>query len=156
MKTPAQIRAQKNFLLRNPTYHRDRYSKNVEDYKARSKAYYAKNPEKCKAANRAYYRKYPEKYKSTQRTCALRTYYGMSISDYDTMLKKQNGKCAICRRKNLSRRYRHFHIDHDHKTKRVRGLLCHTCNLSLGIFSDSVKILNTAIKYLKGELAWQI
>ena len=59
------------------------------------------------------------------------------------MEKKQNGVCAICFGKTKK-----LHIDHCHKTKKVRGILCARCNLALGLFGDQIKYLENAISYL--------
>lgn len=71
--------------------------------------------------------------------------YGITGKDYDILLEKQEGKCAIC-----SLLYgKELHIDHCHKTNKVRGLLCNKCNVALGFFEDNIEILQNAIKYLQ-------
>jgi hypothetical protein len=72
--------------------------------------------------------------------------YGITVSDRDIMMVNQNGKCAICN-KVLDK----FHIDHCHKTNKVRGLLCSSCNMALGLFKDDILILENAKKYLYGR-----
>lgn len=74
--------------------------------------------------------------------------YGLELEDYDRMLLDQNGKCAICGTSSPSGKYNRFYIDHCHRTGKVRGLLCNTCNFALGAFKDSVENLQNAIKYL--------
>lgn len=75
------------------------------------------------------------------------TRYNFPISEYLALLKFQAGVCAICQMPPLlSKR---LHVDHDHKTKKVRGLLCVSCNLALGHFKDSLLFLQRAIDYLK-------
>lgn len=71
--------------------------------------------------------------------------FKMLSEDYETLLQKQNGVCAIC---NQPPKSRHLDIDHDHKTRKIRGLLCNRCNLAIGLFDDSVCILDQAINYL--------
>jgi len=61
------------------------------------------------------------------------------------MFEKQNGLCAICQEREAK------HIDHDHITGKIRGLLCRPCNTSLGILGDTEDALMHAIAYLKGE-----
>lgn len=73
--------------------------------------------------------------------------YGITEEEYQHRLLKQKNACAICTTTNLGR-YGRFHIDHDHKTKKIRGLLCTNCNLGLGLFKDSTTNLNSAIAYL--------
>lgn len=70
---------------------------------------------------------------------------------YATDLEQQNNSCAIC--KIDIKNYSHsFHVDHDHVTGGIRGLLCSECNLALGKFEDSIEILSNAINYLKGDV----
>jgi hypothetical protein len=78
----------------------------------------------------------------------LRSTFGISSDEYEQMFIEQDGRCAICRRSQLQFKYR-FAVDHDHKTGKVRGLLCVTCNSYLGMIDDSIEVLETAIKYLE-------
>jgi hypothetical protein len=71
--------------------------------------------------------------------------YGISAQDYDILFEKQDGRCAICRKKTDKR----LSIDHDHNTGKVRALLCNSCNLMLGFARDNKTILRLAIDYLK-------
>jgi hypothetical protein len=61
--------------------------------------------------------------------------------------EKQKGKCAICNEE--PKTVRGLHIDHCHKTGKVRGLLCHGCNVALGSFKEDVTLLNKAIEYIR-------
>lgn len=75
--------------------------------------------------------------------------YNVSIDDYNLMLTTQNGKCAICGSDSIGRKgAKYFNIDHCHTTGKVRGLLCHNCNIILGKIKDSRDWLKNAIKYL--------
>ena len=90
------------------------------------------------------------KVREKSRGYSLRRIYGIELEDYNLMLKKQNGKCAICgSTSSNSKRTEHFSVDHDHKLKKVRSLLCHKCNFAIGYSKDSVETLNKAIKYLE-------
>lgn len=72
------------------------------------------------------------------------------MGGYDAQLRKQGGGCAICGEPPKSRR---LHVDHDHLTGDVRGLLCWTCNAVLGRARDNVARLQGAALYLKW--GWQ-
>ncbi len=80
--------------------------------------------------------------------------YGLTLEDYQRMLKEQDGKCAICPTQlilldgNEGRNQKRLHVDHDHKTNKVRGLLCPNCNLMLGHAKDDMSILLSAVQYL--------
>jgi hypothetical protein len=78
------------------------------------------------------------------------TLYQLSIEDYDEMLKRQENCCAICGVDKAGGKGS-WHIDHDHKTGKVRGLLCSRCNLGLGYFKDSPENLKQAIAYLEAN-----
>ena len=69
--------------------------------------------------------------------------------DYEFLFISQNGKCAICG-KVQEELGKSLAVDHNHETMEVRGLLCASCNLGLGAFSDSPILLKNAIRYLIG------
>lgn len=69
---------------------------------------------------------------------------GVTDAEYERLLAAQGGGCAICGATPKSRR---LHVDHDHKTGRVRGLLCHRCNRWLPNFT-TVEWLRRAADYL--------
>ncbi len=73
----------------------------------------------------------------------LKRTYGLSLEEFEEMLRKQDYKCAICRC-NFKKRC----IDHDHKTGEIRGLLCNHCNTGLGRFRDSYETTSAAAGYL--------
>ena|SRR5882672_334995 len=72
--------------------------------------------------------------------------YGLTHEAYENMLQAQGGVCAICGKPELTGRA--LSIDHDHKTTKVRALLCSKCNLALGAVGDDVDILAEMIGYL--------
>ena len=77
--------------------------------------------------------------------------YGIGIKEYDIMMDAQNMSCAICMThiSKVSKGHKkHFCIDHDHETNKVRGLLCDSCNRALGLFKDDIDVLSSAIIYL--------
>lgn len=79
------------------------------------------------------------------KVAALKHLYGVTPEAVAELLKIQVGVCAICQRPPV---HSPLVIDHDHKTGRVRGLLCRACNLGLGAFSDTPEWLVKAAKYL--------
>ena len=74
--------------------------------------------------------------------------YGITLDDYNEMLKAQNGCCAIC---GIHEKHcdKNLAVDHDHNTGEVRKLLCQHCNTGLGQFRDNPEFLANAIKYLE-------
>jgi protein-arginine kinase activator protein McsA len=89
-----------------------------------------------KERNRAYDRNSREVFKR----------YGVSLEDYSSMLKQQQGVCAICGGNNNGKR---LVVDHNHKTGSVRELLCNGCNTGIGGLKDSVAVLIKAARYLR-------
>lgn len=73
--------------------------------------------------------------------------YGLTVEQYQALLKDQVGLCRLCHTPFGAR----IHIDHDHVTGRVRGLLCHPCNVGLGHFKDNPNLLRAAASYLESE-----
>jgi hypothetical protein len=76
----------------------------------------------------------------------LRNDYGLTAEEYDILLESQNGLCKICR--GMQADGRRLAVDHDHKTGRVRGLLCDWCNRALGLFRDDPQLCEAAKEYL--------
>lgn len=70
----------------------------------------------------------------------------MTIEQYDAMLEAQGGGCFICGRP--PREDISLHVDHDHTTGKVRGILCFCCNNALADFQEDVQLLAKAAAYL--------
>ena len=150
-------------------YHRKYRKKNKEKIAARSKAYQQtearrlyitqyrkKNKEKIAAQVSGHYYKNKKHKMSIYR----QRVYNITPEEYDTMLEEQNHKCKICSIKfndnfNLETKTDYLHspqLDHCHTTKKVRGILCPSCNIGLGHFKDSPENITNAINYLKETL----
>jgi hypothetical protein len=77
--------------------------------------------------------------------------YGITPEDYSLLLERQEGKCKICKSSESHRTTatnQNLFVDHCHTTGKVRGLLCHHCNVGLGHFKDSTELLEQAKEYL--------
>ncbi len=84
--------------------------------------------------------------KENMRRAALRK-HGLTVAEYDSLVLKQKGRCAICRSPDPGRT-QSWQVDHNHATGAFRGLLCNLCNLGLGAFHDKPKLLRGALRYL--------
>lgn len=100
---------------------------------------------KVRSETQIAYRKTSEG-KRALRKDILKRKYGITIEEYDDMMEKQNGLCAICFQKDADKR---LAIDHCHTSNIVRGLLCAKCNVALGLFADDTHRLQRAIEYLQ-------
>lgn len=87
----------------------------------------------------------PEQYALSNRRQHLWRVYRMSLEDYDRLLAKQDGCCAICAASLDGGR---THVDHDHRSGVVRGILCMACNIGLGHFRDNLNFVTQALAYL--------
>jgi len=127
------------------------YRKNHSEFlakeKKRNKVWNQTHKERVNSRNRNYYSEKSIRFrKKAQRAKHLRVNYGLTIQDYNKMLKDQRGKCFICG--NTPKTVR-LNVDHDHKTGIVRGLLCWLCNKGLGFFRDKPERFDKAAEYLR-------
>ena len=128
---------------------REWYAENADRLRAEAKARYEADPTKKKSrAIVRYHRIKGTATWLTRRNHKLRK-YGLSNGDYESMLAKQGGVCAICGEPPNPKRQHDLAVDHCHLTGTVRGLLCHKCNIGLGHFEDSEGLMTKAIDYLK-------
>lgn len=79
-------------------------------------------------------------------TYHLRRRYGITAADREAMRVAQGGVCLVCRNAPAD------HVDHDHATGAIRGMLCFNCNGGLGQFKDDPEVVAAALRYLRGEL----
>ena len=91
-------------------------------------------------------KKYREKYKPRQFENHLRHKYGITLDEYNAIYSNQEGRCAICKKHQAELDMR-LELDHNHKTKKVRGLLCHVCNTRLAIIENE-EFKQAAERYL--------
>ena len=80
----------------------------------------------------------------------LRSRYNLSVDEYKEILSNQNNKCAICGC-DISKKENRPHIDHNHSTNKIRGILCGNCNMGIGLLKDDINVLRNAVKYLEGN-----
>lgn len=92
---------------------------------------------------------YNNRCKECKRITDIALRHKITIKQYDEMFKNQNGKCAICHRDGINSQMKNLCIDHCHKTGKIRGLLCCTCNTALGKFKDNPEYLLNAVEYLR-------
>ena len=81
--------------------------------------------------------------KRVDRDATLRRRFGIGLVEYEAMLTAQEGRCAICRRAMK------LVVDHDHKTTKLRALLCKNCNVAIGLLGDDAEVVMRAALYLR-------
>jgi hypothetical protein len=122
----------------------ERYLIKAEEIKAKVKKWQLDNPERH-AENQARWRDSGGKARSNRKSHLKRT-FGLTLEEYDEMLAAQRGGCAICG--DTPEAGKTLHIDHDHETGLVRGLLCQRCNHGLGLFREDDTLLQEAAAYV--------
>jgi hypothetical protein len=73
----------------------------------------------------------------------LKYHYSMTLDEWDSLLRQQSGRCALCLAPEPK-----LVVDHDHTTENIRGLLCTRCNVGLGMLQDDITVLQRALEYL--------
>jgi hypothetical protein len=121
-----------------------RYRANPDSARERTRRWQLENPERY-AEKQASYRRSGAK-KVADRRSHLKRKYGLSLEQYEAILAQQGGGCGICGRPPSGRIS--LHVDHDHRSGRIRGLLCFVCNSSLGEFDDP-DLLQAALRYVE-------
>lgn len=81
----------------------------------------------------------------------LKRTYNITLIEFNEMLLIHNNQCGICDSLFINEKYRNPAIDHNHKTGKIRGLLCLKCNIAIGLLKENTNIINNAIKWLKKE-----
>ena len=74
----------------------------------------------------------------------LKRLYNVTLEWFDEQIQKQCGRCAVC-----NQIFSDFDVDHDHRTGKARGLLCHGCNMLVGYLEKFSELLPNAFDYLQ-------
>lgn len=117
--------------------------KNPKKAAANNAAYRKRHPEKANRASDAWKNRNPERVRLTH----VKRKFGLTEEAYIMLLSAQSNSCAICNEKFTKTP----HVDHNHNTNVVRGLLCDLCNRGLGFFREEVLRLLAAAEYLKSH-----
>lgn len=118
----------------------------IHKARIRTKKWRLANPEKTKLSIKNWKTNNLSKFKQTLWRWRLKNLHGITPEIYNTKLKRQNGKCAVCHKKPRTIR---LAIDHNHKTQKVRDLLCGSCNRALGLIKEDISILQAMIEYIE-------
>lgn len=106
--------------------------------------YRAKNKEKRAAANKRWREKYPERASKHWKKCSVKKRFGITVEQYDALLRAQGGACHICGEVKSK-----MDLDHNHKTGKLRKFLCSPCNLLVGNIESNRDRLQAVLNYLE-------
>lgn len=137
-------------LEKKNTYNKKYREEHKEEIKQKAVIYRKHTRE----ARKIYSKSYKEKNKSEIKNSILKRHFGITLETYNELAINQNNLCLICNKPEMgidkrSNKRRLLAVDHDHKTGKVRGLLCSKCNRGLGYFNDNVELLKNSINYLE-------
>lgn len=145
--------------VKRKAYIKQYYENNKNYIKEKSRKYREENLERVRETNKKYsesLRKIdPEAAKLRARGYALKRKYGITLEQYDELLEKQNGSCAICS-KHSSTFKTALAVDHDHRTGRIRGLLCTHCNYRMVAKHRDGDLLRKIADYIEQGTDWYV
>ena len=126
-------------------------SANLEKRRAQHREWYQRNKASQLQYQREHRKQNREHYKLRDFAKQLRLKYKITPEQYQELLLRQGGKCAICKQTWIRR----LSVDHDHKTGRIRSLLCNNCNTAIGLLKDDPELCYAAGTYLMRYLELQ-
>jgi type I restriction-modification system DNA methylase subunit len=127
-------------------YQKEYYKKNKESCLKTSSEHYKNNRDICIERSKLWAKNNKDKRKNN----LLKSFYNITLDDYNKLFEKQKGCCSGCNSHQLELNYS-LYVDHCHKTGKIRGLLCKQCNWALGHVKDNINILLNLVDYLKNN-----
>ncbi len=115
---------------------------------SRARQWAANNQERARELGRISNRRNPD----LRRNSKFKARYGITLTQYDAMIAKQDNRCLICGRTGEEAQRGRLVVDHCHTTGKIRGLLCGLCNVGLGSLGDSPALLIKAAQYLTSSI----
>lgn len=89
-----------------------------------------------------------ENRRDAQRKYRMKKHYGINYPIYKELFKTQKGKCAICEQ---PQSHKLLTVDHDHKTGKIRKLLCYKCNSAIGFLNEDIVLVERTLNYLRSH-----
>ena len=134
-------------------YNQEYYIKNHNKLMAYKKLYHATHKEERKQYNiihkehiKIWSKKYHVLVKEKRKIQRLKRMYGMSLEEFTQLFNSQNNVCAIC--KGTEWKNKRPYVDHNHITGEIRGIICHKCNIAIGMIKEDINIAQSIIQYL--------
>jgi hypothetical protein len=122
------------------------YHEKGDLHAAEKRARYAADPEHARLIHQIWRYANEDSHRRRSRDWWLRNAYGLSSDEYEALYEVQDGACAVC-----DRHFGVLHVDHNHVTKEIRGLLCGNCNRMLGMVREDPEVLRRAAEYLEAS-----
>lgn len=126
------------------------FHKNKSAKRNKGLAYYCKDCAIRRSRAQHNRHKTDPEYKAAKRSDYFKFKYGLTLDQYTEKLKAQNNQCALCKVE-LPATGSFTHLDHCHKTGKLRDFLCTNCNRGLGHFMDNPEVLRTAADYIESH-----
>ena len=139
---------QRDWMKSHPENVKQYKKNNKEKQKEWSRRWRESNREKCRGYTKRWKADNREKSRKIDANARLKMAYGITTVEYELLLSKQSGCCAICGKSDTEYK-RRLHVDHDHLTGNIRGLLCVRCNSGLGNFQENPLLLDKAKEYIR-------
>lgn len=136
------------------TYNREWRARNKDKRRAQCARYQAKHGDKIRSRQRASYRAMSPEKKRARSLKLLCGSHGLTVAAYLEMVRRQKGRCAVCREPPA--KGKRLHIDHDHVTGKVRELLCLRCNVTLGHLERAPGLEVGLLRYLEAHRALSV
>ena len=136
-------------FYKNKGYKDGLYSECKDCHHERGKKWRSNEQNRLKAleVSKQWYLKNPERHRVASLKSHLKKKYNMTIEEFEALKKEQGNRCLICKKVFILSSQ--THIDHDHLTKEVRGILCTRCNFIVGMVEKESDIVMKAVKYVK-------
>jgi hypothetical protein len=122
----------------------------TEEMKAYKRTWAKENWKSDSSKLKAYQKAWRDNNPDKSRNRKLKSKYGISSDDYNKMFAEQEGKCKTCGR-HQNEFNKRLSVDHNHTTKKVRGLLCDDCNIALGKVKENIITLDNLKKYIEND-----
>lgn len=135
-------------LRRNAAVARS-YQKHKERRRASARDAYYRDIEKTRAEKVIRQNRFKKRNPGRHRELNFKSKYGITVAERDAILAAQGNCCAACKTTEPGGKYKTWHMDHCHETKKTRGVLCHGCNVSLGHMKDSAEKLRLLANYIE-------
>jgi hypothetical protein len=153
-KNKRKIYAHKYYLKNKNTIIKQYYIENKDKIHKRRHLHYIKNKNKIRKYRHKHYIKNKNKikqymltHKDIYRSLRLKYRYGIVLIQKQKMIKDQNYKCKCCGQDLRLIKQRHIHVDHNHITNKVRGILCYPCNSALGLMKENPQLIQKLKNY---------